>query len=60
MTQGTSIKVKFISNESLKELEIKTNEFIQSIENMEIVDIKYCTDPQFWSIMVIYNEIQLS
>ena len=48
-------KVKFISSNSLKELQIETNEFIQSIEDIDIVDIKYCTDSQFWSVMVIYR-----
>ena len=53
------MKIKLFSNVNVRLLEKEINEFIQSIGDMKIVDIKICPGPaesEAMNVMVMYED----
>ena len=53
------MRVHFIKNEYMYQLEVEVNVWIRENSNVEIIDIKYCTVPCYtsseYSVMIIYR-----
>lgn len=48
-------KVKFFTGQNLDVIEENVDEFIHDIEDIEVMDIKFCCDPNWFHVMVIYR-----
>ena len=50
------MKIKLFANKSVTALEDNVNEFLNTLEPEQIIDIKYSTNTEYSEIMVRYNE----
>ena len=51
-----SVQIMTFFGESAELLDDDVNKFLSELEEGEFIDIKFCSDPQWFNVIVLYNE----